>query len=138
MEVGQSNISGTDADDTKEDEAEGIWQFIHGANEASRTSMAIQEINRQCQHQKGRPFDDEVMAQELNNRDPDDGKANDAPEAEVKGTSHGFRVKFFHDLALPRHISRLNCRYIGAKHAIGNPNQCIDDLHGKGINPRFH
>ena len=52
MEVGQSNISGTDTDDAKEDETEGIWQFIHGANETSRTSMAIQEINRQCQHKK--------------------------------------------------------------------------------------
>lgn len=137
MEVGQSNISGTDADDAEEDEAEGIWQLIHGTDEAGGTSMAIQEVNRQRQHQEGRPFNDEVMAQELDDRNTDDGKANDTPEAEVKGTSHGFRVKFFHDLALPRHISRLNCRYISTKHAIGNPDQRIDDLHGKGINPRF-
>lgn len=99
--------------------------------------MAIQEVNRQRQHQEGRPFNDEVMAQELDDRNTDDGKANDTPEAEVKSTGHGFRVKFFHDLALPRHIGRLNCRYIGAKHAVGNPNQRIDYLHGKGINPCF-
>lgn len=69
MEVGQSDIGSTDADDTEEDEAEGIWQFIHGANETSRTSMAIQEINRQCQQQEDRSFNDEVMAQELYDRD---------------------------------------------------------------------
>lgn len=137
MEVGQSDIGGTDADDAEEDEAEGIWQLIHSTDEAGRTSMAIQEINRQCQHQKGRSFNDEVMAQELDDRNADDGKANDAPEAEMKGTGHGFCIKFFHDFTLPRHIGRLNCRYIGAKHAIGNPNQRIDDLHGKGINPCF-
>ena len=45
MEVGQSDIGGTDADDTEEDEAEGIWQLIHGADEAGRTSMSVQEIN---------------------------------------------------------------------------------------------
>lgn len=99
--------------------------------------MAIQEVNRQRQHQEGRPFNDEVMAQELDDRNTDDGKANDTPEAEVKSTGHGFRVKFFHDLALSRYIGRLNRRYIGAKHAVGNPDQRIDDLHGKGINPRF-
>lgn len=45
MEVGQSDIGGTDADDAEEDEAEGIWQLIHGTDKASGTSMAIQEIN---------------------------------------------------------------------------------------------
>lgn len=45
MEVGQSDIGGTDADDAKEDEAEGIWQLIHGADEAGGTSMSVQEIN---------------------------------------------------------------------------------------------
>lgn len=65
MKVGQSDIGGTDADDAKEDEAEGIWQLIHSADETSRTSMAIQEINRQRQQQEGRSFNDEVMAQEL-------------------------------------------------------------------------
>ena len=84
MEVGQSDIGGTDTDDAEEDEAEGIWQFIHGANEASRTSMAIQEINRQCQHKKSRSFNDEVMAQELDDRNTDNGKVDDTPKAELK------------------------------------------------------
>ena len=92
MEVGQSNISGTDTDDAEEDEAEGIWQLIHGTDEAGRTSMAVQEVNRQCQHQEGRSFNDEVMAQELYDGDTNRCKNNDAPEAEVKGTGHGFRV----------------------------------------------
>lgn len=92
MEVGQSNISGTNADDTKEDKAEGIWQFIHGANETSRTSMAIQEINRQCQHKKSRSFNNEIMAQELYDGDTYCCKDNDAPETEVKSTGHGFCI----------------------------------------------
>lgn len=45
MEVGQSNISGTDADDAEKDETEGIWQLIHGTDEAGGTSMSVQEIN---------------------------------------------------------------------------------------------
>ena len=45
MEVSQSNISGTDTDDAKEDETEGIWQLIHGTDEAGGTSMSVQEIN---------------------------------------------------------------------------------------------
>ena len=65
MEVGQSDIGGTDADDAKENKAEGIWQFIHSADKAGRTSMTVQEVNRQCQHQESRSFNDEVMAQEL-------------------------------------------------------------------------
>lgn len=92
MEVGQSDIGGTDADDAEEDEAEGIWQLIHSTDEAGRTSMAIQEINRQCQHQKGRSFNDEVMAQELYDGNTYRRKNDDTPEAEVKGTCHGFRV----------------------------------------------
>lgn len=92
MEVGQSNISGTDTDDAEEDEAEGIWQFIHGANETSRTSMAIQEINRQCQHKKSRSFNDEVIAQELYDGYAYCCKDNDAPETEVKSTSHGLCI----------------------------------------------
>jgi hypothetical protein len=83
MEVGQSNISGTDADDAEEDETEGIWQFIHGSNETSRTSMAIQEINRQCQHKKSRSFNDEDMAQELYSRYAYCCKNNDTPETKV-------------------------------------------------------
>lgn len=65
MEVGQSNIGGTDTDDAEEDEAEGIWQLIHGTDEAGGTSMAIQEVNRQRQHQESRSFNDEVMTKEL-------------------------------------------------------------------------
>ena len=82
MEVGQSNISGTDTDDAEEDEAEGIWQFIHGANETSRISMAIQEINRQCQHKKSRSFNDEVMAQELYNGNTNRCKGDYTSETE--------------------------------------------------------
>ena len=92
MEVGQSNISGTDADDAKEDEAEGIWQLIHSADETGRTSMAVQEINRQRQQQEGRSFNDEVMAQELYDGDTNRCKNDDAPETEVKSTGHGLRV----------------------------------------------
>ena len=82
MEAGQSNISGTDADDAEEDETEGIWQLIHGANETSRTSMAIQEVNRQCQHQEGRSFNDEVMAQELYNGNTNRYKGDYTSETE--------------------------------------------------------
>ena len=42
MEVGQSNISGTDADDTKEDEAEGIGQLVHAADKARRAAVTVQ------------------------------------------------------------------------------------------------
>ena len=92
MEVGQSDIGGTDTDDAEEDEAEGIWQFIHSADKAGGISMAIQEINRQCQHQEGRSFNDEVMAQELYDGNTNRCKNDDAPETEVKGTGHGLRV----------------------------------------------
>lgn len=92
MEVGQSDIGGTDADDAEEDEAEGIWQLIHSTDEAGRTSMAIQEINRQCQHQEGRSFNDEVMAQELYDGNTNRCKNDDAPETEMKSTGHGLGI----------------------------------------------
>lgn len=92
MEVGQSDIGGTDTDDAKENKAEGIWQLIHSADKASGTSMTIQEINRQRQHQEGRSFNDEVMAQELYDGNTNRCKNDDAPETEMKSTGHGLGV----------------------------------------------
>ena len=42
VEIGETDIGGADADDAKEDEAEGIGQLVHGADKARRAAVTVQ------------------------------------------------------------------------------------------------
>ena len=79
MEVGQSDIGGTDTDDAKEDEAEGKWQLIHRRDKGCGITMPTQQIHGKRQYEKRRFFNNKIMPQKLYNWNTDEDKTN-APQ----------------------------------------------------------
>ena len=137
IEISQANVSKENCQNTEEDKAKRIRQAIHRRNKAGRVAMACHKVDRTRHHEKYRTVNREIMAQPFHDGNANSRKDSYPCNAQIKATSHRLRIERPHQVAIARDVGRLDGWYVSAEHALGDADNCIDDLHREGVDTRL-